>query len=477
MQCTWGKLRPGAIALAGGIGLVLAGLPAYGQSREATNASSFSRSAAQTVSCPTVADKLPAIPASAQAEVDQNLALLDKQISEANQRLVTSVGQGGPNFIQNAILGPLKDKRTATINRIATAIGRTAQRPAGLDALAPCTLSGAADPGASASASADPGASASASASAAPGGAAGGGQALLGPSAADFVDINQVPPNAAQLRAGATGSKGSFVSRCGTNQNKHQNPDNFIVAPGVTNGAHHTHDYVGNLSTDGFSTDQSLLAAGTTCQGGDKSTYYWPVLRSRTKADAAQADQSATDLNIGTIQRPATATLQFRGNPVSKVTAMPQFLKIITGDAKAGTNGVANAKAAWSCTGFTNRVTTDKYPLCPAGSKVMRILDFASCWDGKNIDSANHRSHIVFPDATTGACPAGTKAVPQLHMTLTYNGLQRSQAQIAQGLLFAVDSFPEQLHNPVTDHADFENVMPANLMNRAVGCINRGQRC
>ncbi|MFC8939316.1 hypothetical protein ACFT1B_14440, partial [Streptomyces griseoincarnatus] len=93
-----------------------------------------------TVSCPDVAPQLPAIPASAQAEVDRNLALLDQQITEANKRLVDTVGQGGPNFVQNAILGPLEDKRVATVNRIATAIGRTADRPAGLDSLAACTL-------------------------------------------------------------------------------------------------------------------------------------------------------------------------------------------------------------------------------------------------------------------------------------------------------------------------------------------------
>ena len=73
--------------------------------------------------------------------MDRNLALLNTQIAEANRRLDTSVGQGGPNFVQNAILGPLEDKRFATINRIATAIGRNAARPAGLDALAPCALS------------------------------------------------------------------------------------------------------------------------------------------------------------------------------------------------------------------------------------------------------------------------------------------------------------------------------------------------
>ncbi|ADJ44922.1 hypothetical protein AMES_3097 [Amycolatopsis mediterranei S699] len=95
--------------------------------------------AAGQISCPDVASKLPAIPAQAQAEVQRNLQLLDTQIAEANNRLVTSAGEGGANFVQNAILGPLEDKRVATINRIATAIGRNAAKPQGLDALAPCS--------------------------------------------------------------------------------------------------------------------------------------------------------------------------------------------------------------------------------------------------------------------------------------------------------------------------------------------------
>jgi F0F1-type ATP synthase membrane subunit b/b' len=93
-----------------------------------------------TISCPDVKSQLPAVPASAQAEVDRNLALLDTQIAEANQRLVDTVGQGGANFVQNAILGPLKDKRVSTIDRIAIAIGRQGTKPSGLDSLAACTL-------------------------------------------------------------------------------------------------------------------------------------------------------------------------------------------------------------------------------------------------------------------------------------------------------------------------------------------------
>ncbi|MEH1130534.1 hypothetical protein V6V89_39600, partial [Micromonospora sp. CPCC 206061] len=95
----------------------------------------------QTITCPTVADKLQNVPAAARAEVDRNLALLETQIAEANQRLATSQGEGGPNFVQNAILGPLASKRTAAIDRIAIAIDRVGDRPNNLNGLANCTLS------------------------------------------------------------------------------------------------------------------------------------------------------------------------------------------------------------------------------------------------------------------------------------------------------------------------------------------------
>nr|WBO76885.1 hypothetical protein SBE_000355 [Streptomyces sp. SBE_14.2] len=129
-----------------------------------------------TISCPDVASQLPAVPASAQAEVDRNLALLQKQIDEANKRLVDTVGQGGPNFVQNAILGPLESKRVAAIDRIAISIGRTAAKPQGLNALAACTLNadGGADTGAEAGAGAGATATPSASAPAAEAPAEGG---------------------------------------------------------------------------------------------------------------------------------------------------------------------------------------------------------------------------------------------------------------------------------------------------------------
>ncbi|PSK62433.1 hypothetical protein B0E53_05662 [Micromonospora sp. MH33] len=92
-----------------------------------------------TVACPDVRSKLPQVPDQARAEVDRNLALLDGQIAEANRRLAADGARNG-DFINNAVLRPLADKRTATLNRIATAIGRVAERPQGLDQLAQCAL-------------------------------------------------------------------------------------------------------------------------------------------------------------------------------------------------------------------------------------------------------------------------------------------------------------------------------------------------
>ncbi|MFJ4203172.1 hypothetical protein ACIP2Y_26580 [Streptomyces sviceus] len=163
-----------AVALTGAI---VAGTALAGEtSKSGTTTTARTLADPGSITCPDVASQLPEIPATAQAEVDRNLALLQTQIDEANKRLVDTVGQGGKNFVQNAILGPLEDKRIATVNRIATAIGRTADKPQGLDALAPCTLNagGAADTGAEAGAGEEAGAGAGAEAT--PSEAAGGAE-------------------------------------------------------------------------------------------------------------------------------------------------------------------------------------------------------------------------------------------------------------------------------------------------------------
>jgi hypothetical protein len=305
-----------------------------------------------TVSCPSVKAKLGTVPDRAADEVDRNLAELDKQIAEANQRLAQTAGQGGPNFVDNAILGPLRAKRVATIDRIGIAIARAAARPSGLDALAGCALNGAAAPAPSPSA---PAPSPSGSAAALP----------------DPQGPNLELPN-----------------------------------------------------------------------------------------------------NTGGILTPASVRIEYRGNATSKVVPMPKFLRELTGDAKPTSRGPANARATWTCSGFTDRLA-DKYPICPPGQQVERVQDFPGCWDGKNIDSTNHRTHVAFADKTSGACPAGFVAIPQLRITLAYN----IPTDVQKRGQYALDSFPEENHNPFSDHNDFLNVNSDRQMRKIAACINAGRHC
>ncbi|MFJ8085707.1 DUF1996 domain-containing protein [Streptomyces sp. NPDC096205] len=432
---------------------------------------------ALTIDCPDVGEHLVSVPDPARADVDRELALLDQQIADAYLQLQASDAQSGSP--DDAILTPLTEQRAATIERIAVAVGYAGERPEGLETLAACALrqtEGQAEEDGQAEDNGQDGTGGQAD----NGQDGTGGQADNGPVAEDYADITAVQPAAAGPPPTGNASRGAFTTSCGVNEGGLFNSDNVIVAPGVTNGAHHFHDYVGNQSNNAFASDENLAAAETSCvDQGDRSSYYWPVLRLRNGAQErdAQAPGGGIEGNAGEIVTPKEVTLTFVGSPVGEVTAMPRLLRIITGDAKAFVNGPGNANASWSCTGFEDRQLKDKYPVCPSGSDVVRSFRFQSCWDGRNIDSANHRTHVAFADAS-GTCPAGFRAIPQLVQRIVYDVDAPSLDDGGRTTpLFAVDSFPEQLHKPVTDHGDFINVFDEDLMGEMVDCINSGRRC
>ncbi|WP_211335664.1 DUF1996 domain-containing protein [Lentzea flaviverrucosa] len=339
--------------------------------------------ATPTIKCPSVREALPGVPDQALDEVDSNLDQLDKQIAEANQRLVKTKGQGGANFIDNAILGPLKDKRVATLDRIAIAIGRNAEKPQGLDRLAKCGLN--------------------------------------------------------EGEEGGEENNGNENNNGGNNNGGNNNGGN-------NNGGNN------NGGNNGGATTTTVAPA--------------PPLAAPTGKNLELVG------NNGKIVRPAQVKIEYRGNAASKVTAMPKFLKMVVGDAKPTSRGAANARATWTCSGFEDRLS-DKYVICPNGSKVMRVHDFAGCWDGKNADSANHRDHVRFADKQTGACPQGFKAIPQLRISISYN-IARDVQQKGQ---YQLDAFPEENHNPFSDHNDFANVNSDQTMAKIVKCVNDGRKC
>ncbi|MFJ5778773.1 DUF1996 domain-containing protein [Streptomyces sp. NPDC093094] len=504
-----------ALALGGG-GLIWANFyaSAHEDGQKSWDRTKAAAAQVATIDCPDVGQQLTSVPDRARGEVDGELATLDQQITESYQRLASTrdAQSRDASFVQNSILQPLKDRRTVIIDRIKLEINRAGgSAPGSLDGLAGCAAAPAEQPqtnaGEGGGGQQQDGGQQQGDGQQQDGGQQDGGQqdggqqdggqqqgdgqngdgqqqgsngqAGNGPVAADFVDITTVQPNVQSPRRGRSASTGTFSSSCGTNANKKFNTDNVIVAPGVTNGAHHLHDYVGNQANDAFANNDTFAAAGTTCANqGDKSSYYWPVLRVQdgTQDFDQNNDGGGKEGNVGRILQAKQAQIKFVGSPKSKVVAMPKFLRIITGDAKTTTNGLANANASWSCTGFENRQLKEQYPLCPQGSDVVRTFKFQSCWDGQNIDSANHRTHVAFADAS-GRCQNGFKAIPQLVMRLVYDVdapvIENGQVKNA----IAVDGFPEQLHKPSTDHDDFINVFDENLMNKMVRCINSGSRC
>ncbi|MEV4637793.1 DUF1996 domain-containing protein [Actinoplanes sp. NPDC049548] len=262
----------------------------------------------------------------------------------------------------------------------------------------------------------------------------------LGP---DYVAIKNVTP------APAAPATFSYAWDCGHNEAGHRNTANIVVTPGRPGPPHHVHEYVGNLAVGVASTVDDLSGGPTTCRNGDRSTYYWPVLR--------------TD----TVQVPTSVTLTFYGNSRSPVVQMPRLLRGTVGDARAFTNGGARASPVWSCSGEERRRSL-RYPICRTGERVLRIFDFPSCWDGRRVDAPDHRAQLIQPQPG-GGCPESTFAVPRLEIVVAY--------ALPRGTPYRIDSFDDERHSPRTDHAFFVNLMPDALMNAVVECLNTGRGC
>ena len=162
---------------------------------------------------------------------------------------------------------------------------------------------------------------------------------------------------------GGVFSGGSYSIRCAMSE--HHNSDNFIIAPGVRNGAQHTHDYAGNEGTNFASEDETLEESSTTCTNGDRSPIFWPVLRDlRGVGPDVGADGGSLDGNVGSFIEPSSVDYTFHGHGTRRTEAMPLNIALVTGSAKAATTGGEGSNAKFTCTGSGQRMT-DLYPMCP----------------------------------------------------------------------------------------------------------------
>ena len=63
--------------------------------------------------------------------------------------------------------------------------------------------------------------------------------------------------------------------------------------------------------------------------------------------------------------------------------------------------------------------------------------------------------------------------MPQLRISIAYD----IPTDVQQKGQYQLDSFPEENHNPASDHNDFANVNSDETMAAMVDCINTGRNC
>jgi hypothetical protein len=233
-----------------------------------------------------------------------------------------------------------------------------------------------------------------------------------------------------------------FVTPCGFS---HRAPDDPIVAPGRP-GASHSHDFFGNASTRASSTYASLRRAATLCRRPADTAAYWvPTLYRNGRAVT-----------------PSGAQIYYRagGKAPSSVRAFPAGLKVIAGDSNARSPQPTRV-TSWHCgpgSGVDNR---SQVPTCPTGYSLRLRVRFPDCWDGRRLDSANHKSHLAY--SARRRCPGSHPTpVPLLALNIRYPISGGSGVTLSSGSQYSA-------------HADFFNAWNQEELRRLVRrCINGG---
>ena len=242
----------------------------------------------------------------------------------------------------------------------------------------------------------------------------------------------------------AAGPIGEFVAYCPLSHRLHDDP---IVFPGQPHAAH-GHDFFGNITTDANSTAESLLAGGTTCDPvTDRSSYWAPTLYNAVGQEVAI--EKATFYYLVNIDNPAS------------LQPYPVGLKVIAGNPKATTPEQAE-HIKWSCLGANNSSTGD-FATCPADSKLELLVNYPDCWNGQDLDSANHKSHMAY--SAGGACPATHPvAVPALQFKLRYVTSGEAGMKLSSGAGY-------------TAHADFFNAWETAAQENRLQCLRELIKC
>jgi Domain of unknown function (DUF1996) len=189
----------------------------------------------------------------------------------------------------------------------------------------------------------------------------------------------------------------------------HMAYDDPIVRPGQR-GASHLHTFFGNTALNANTTADNITTAGnSTCGGGtlNRSGYWVPSIIDTATGAPIVPDSLNAYYKSG-----------YGGVIPSQITTPPAGLRMIAGVANAMAPVGAAAwdrKVSWNCQDGSASGTEllPGIPQCAPGQLLRMEVKFPQCWDGMNLDSPDHQSHMAY--TVQGGCPTSHPvAIPEI---------------------------------------------------------------
>ncbi len=216
-----------------------------------------------------------------------------------------------------------------------------------------------------------------------------------------------IAPNATPVPRAGDGV-GAWRTNCGFS---HMNFDDAIVYPGQQ-GVAHLHTYFGNTGSNYTSTASSLVSSGnSTCTGGilNRTSYWVPAMIDTRDSRPLTPLPLAAYYKVG-----------YTGPGNQAIQSFPQGLRMIAGNSRATTpqdTTVVHFQCHWN--GGHGPISATIPGDCPAGSALYTNIEFPQCWNGINLDSADHKSHMSYP--VNGQCPTTHPiAIPHITYNVVY---------------------------------------------------------
>ncbi len=263
--------------------------------------------------------------------------------------------------------------------------------------------------------------------------------------------------------------EGSFRMTCKMTKMGFFDP---IVYPGAANSAH-LHMFFGNTAISPGSTSASLTSTGGgSCIGGtvNRTGYWVPAVFDSRTSQVITPDFATIYYKTGYNVDPAT------------VNEIPAGLVMIAGDKSSGAGvQIANKLeiAVWACE-TANRANNGAVASCPVGDKALLIISFPQCWDGVNLDSPDHKSHMAYPVYRD---PPARSTCPTTHPVMLPIISEIFHWKVTSGMdtnywRLASDTYSTSIRGGYSAHADWMNGWTPEYFRAIVrNCLNPGRDC